>query len=58
MGDEGSRERRLLQDVRDQNSHLQQLIEITASLLARSHELLRRLRLKVGSTADTKRPAE
>jgi hypothetical protein len=58
MSDDRSRESRLLQDVRDQNSRLQQLIEITASLLARSQELLRRLRAKAGSAMDTERPAE
>jgi hypothetical protein len=42
----------LLQDIRDQNSHLQQLIEVTASLLVRSRELLRRLRSAAGSGED------
>ena len=39
MGDE----RELLRQVREQNSRLQQLIELTARLLEHSKELLRRL---------------
>ena len=38
-----SDERELLRQVREQNSHLQQLIDLTARLLARSKDLLRRL---------------
>ena len=58
MSDDRSSERGLLQDVRDQNSRLQQLIEATARLLARSQELLRRLRANAGSVTDTKHPTE
>ena len=58
MSDDRLRERGFLQDVRDQNSRLQQLIEATASLLARSRELLRRLRTHAGSATDIKHPTE
>jgi len=45
------RSRGFLQDVRDQNSRLQQLIAVTARLLARSQALLQRLSARSGSSA-------
>lgn len=50
-----SDERELLRQVREQNSHLQQLIDLTARLLARSKELLRRLGPGTSEPGDTDR---
>lgn len=59
MGNNRAREGGLLQDVRNQNSHLRQLIDITADLLARSQALLRRLQSRAATAAtDTERPAQ
>jgi hypothetical protein len=57
MCDDRSRGRGLLEDVRAQNSRLQQLIEATSRLLARSQALLRSLRTSdVTPTKDEKHP--
>jgi hypothetical protein len=58
MSDERSRESDLLQSVRDQNSRLQHLIAMTASLLARSRALLRQIGANEGSANDRGRRSD
>jgi hypothetical protein len=45
----------LLNEVREQNSRLQQLIDKIAQLVARSREVLRRQRPEVSAPVDDKR---
>ena len=47
-----SKERELLQQVREQNSRLRQLIDLTARLLARSRALLSQLGSSAGAPRD------
>jgi hypothetical protein len=51
----GAEHELLLNEVREQNSRLQQLIDIIAQLLARSREALRRQRPEDSVPADEKR---